>query len=314
MSKINDANKAKDALKKAGVPLPDGFNDLTYAEQAERGKELLEEHSKKGESPKADASMPELPSMSNEQFEAVLGAIKELKGELRKKDADIAALNKRIEERGSGVTGSQYDPNYIRMMKDIARGEFKDGMVPMEYANDEDRLDEPVTFFGRKSNIKIWVIQSSGKNISPPNGYDCVRFTNHFWYPNHETGKPNVLCSFTTSSKIMSEYVRLDPRFGVEFFDDIEEASALSERSRWADFREQRILALRSKPQHEVQAMAPSLGIRTGSATDYPNLLKLIAEKLADQDEAAMKSGEAALRKENDPSVLMRHKDAIALA
>lgn len=311
MSKITEANKVKDALKKANIPFPEGFDDLTYAEQAKQGQALLDAASEKEDGAGAKDT-PTLPAMQPEQFEAVLAAIKELKGELRKKDADIAALTKRIDEKGSGVTGSQYDPNYIRMMKDIARGEFKDGMVPMEYANDDDRMEEPVTFFGRKSNIRIWVIQSAGKNISPPNGYDCVRFTNHFWYPNNETGKPNVLCSFTTSSRIMAEYLRLDPRFGVEFFDDIAEASSLSERSRWADFREQRILALRSKPQHEVQAMAPGLGIRSGSATDYPSLLKLIAEKLADQDEEGMKRAEEALRKENDPSVLMRHKEAIA--
>lgn len=305
MSKVHEANKVKAELKAKGISLPEGFNDLPYDEQVKRGNEMLQ-----GDERPASRGT-EMKPMNEEQFAEVLNVIKELKAELRKKDADIAEITKRFDERAAASPMSQYDPNYIKMMREISRPEIKDGMVPMEYANDQDRLDEPVTFFGRKSNIRIWVVQHGGQRLTPPNGYDCVRFHNHFWYPNEDTGKPNVLCSFTTQSRLMAEFCRLDPRFGVEFFEDVAEATALNERSRWADYQRQHLMALRSKPQHEVQLMATRFGIATGSSTDWSHVLKLVAERLADQDEKGAQEAEAKMKQGNDPSVLIRHKEAL---
>lgn len=325
MSIIKEANAIKEQLKEKSIPFPEGFTDLTYEEQVKQGKALLAgepsstpivatPNAATPSEPKEESRGVEMKHMSPEVLTAVLDEIKTMRREMAAKDADLEALRKKFDERATASPLSQYDPNYIKMMREISRPDIKDGMIPMEYANEQDRMEKPVTFFGRKSNIKIWVVQHGGQNILPPNGHDCVRFTNHFWYPNQETGKPNVLCSVTTQSKIMAEYIRLDPRFGVEFFEDVAEAVAISDRSRWADFREQRLMSLRNKPQHEIQALAGQLGIATGIATDYGHILKQIAGKQADQDEAAMKAGEAKMMEKNDPKVLIGLKNMLTPA
>lgn len=315
MSIIKEANAIKEQLKEKSIPFPEGFTDLSYEEQVKQGKVLL------GMEPSSTPIDPadlkdepkgvEMKHMSPEVLTEVLNEIRGLRQEMARKDVDIAALRKQVEEKAAASPMSKYDPAYIDMMRQITRPDFKDGMIPMEFANDEDKLEKPVTFFGRKSNIKIWVVQHGGQNILPPNGHQVVRFINHFWYPNQETGTPNVLCSVTTQSKLMVDYIRLDPRFGVEFFEDVAEAVAISDRSRWADFREQRLMSLRSKPQHEIQALAGSLGINTGIATDYGHILKQIAGKQADQDEASMQDVETKMKSNNDPAVLLTHKTAL---
>ncbi len=298
----------KTKLTKAGFPIPANLDSMSEEDQVITMEIILGDEGDEETSVKGGT---EFKDIGPTEIKAMLGAIKELQEQSKK---DREEYNKKLAElssaSGFGASGSRYNEDFIKMMREINRPDHsKDGIIPMEFANAEDKLDEPVTFFGTKSRIKIGVIEVGGQRLSPPNNNDWVVFQNDFWFRDQFTGKLHVRCHYTTQSKAMAEYLRKSNKYRVEIFEDTNEASAVSENSYWADIRDQRLQVIKGRPEHTVVQQAMARGININSATDHFSICKLLAEKEADEQIASEKAGADALRPEN---LIMRQRPIVA--
>ncbi len=306
MSKKDEITRLKEKLKAAGKSIPPNLASMSEDDQIITMEIIIGDE---GDDPKTNGGT-EFKDIGQPEVKALLGAIKDLQ---KQREQDKAEFEKRLSALsgggGFGAPGSQFNEDFIRMMREINRPERnKGGTIPMEFANDEDKC-EPVTFFGTKSNIKIGIIEVGGQQLSPPNNHEWVVFKNDFWFRDPFTGKLHVRCHYTTSSKLMIEYIRKSNKYRVEIFEDTNEASAVSENSYWADVRDQHLQVIKGRPEHIVVQQAIARGINIGSATDHFSICKLLAEKEADDQIASEKAGADSLRPEG---LIMRAKPIVA--
>lgn len=307
MTKKEQIAAMKAKLVSEGLTIPSAIDGVSEDEQIAALKTILgdeEEPSREG---------TEFKDIGAKEIKALLGAINDLQKQVAKRDNDVDALNRKITELSSGggfgAPGSQYNEDFIRMMREINRPERNEGgTIPMEFANDDDKCD-PVTFFSTKANVKIGVIEVGGQQLSPPNNHKWVIFQNDFWFRDNFTQKLHVRGHYTTSSKLMIEYIRKSNKYRVEIFEDTNEASAMSENSYWADIRDQRLQAIKGRPEHVVVQQAISRGINIGAATEHFHICKLLAEKEADEQIASEKAGADSLRPDN---LIMRARPIVA--
>lgn len=307
MSKKDEIARLKQKLKAAGAPIPANLSEMSEDDQIITMELIVGDEGEEQEKVKGGTEFKDIGST---EVKAMMEAIRELQ---KQREKDKEEYSRKLAELTSGgnfgASGSRYNEDFIKMMREINRPDHsKDGIIPMEFANTDDKLDEPVTFFGTKSRIKIGVIEVGGQRLSPPNNHEWVVFQNDFWFRDNFTGKLHVRCHYTTQSKAMAEYLRKSNKYRVEIFEDTAEASAVSENSYWADIRDQHLQAIKGRPEHLVVQQAMAKGISIGSATDHFAICKLLAEKEADEQIASEKAGADSLRPEG---LIMRAKPIV---
>jgi len=306
MSKKDEIARLEKKIKASGKPVPANLKEMSEDDQIITMELIVGDE---GEEQEKVNGGTEFKGIGPTEVKAMLGAIKDLQKQIANNKEEYDKKLSELSGGGNfGASGSRYNEDFIKMMREINRPDHsKDGIIPMEFANAEDKCD-PVTFFGTKSKIKIGVIEVGGQRLSPPNNNEWVVFQNDFWFRDPFTGKLHVRCHYTTQSKAMAEYLRKSNKYRVEIFEDTNEASAVSENSYWADIRDQHLQAIKGRPEHLVVQQAMALGISIGSATDHFAICKLLAEKEADAQIASEKAGADSLRPEG---LIMRAKPIV---
>lgn len=222
----------------------------------------------------------------------------DMRKEMSKRDAVIDEMRKKLDASvASGSSGSHssnmlFDPGVQLALKHIGQKQTSDkGLLRMEYANDDDRLDEPIVFYTNKRNQRLHQVFIAGQPIAPPLNMDVVRFRPLFWFRNPKTNRVDTRGELVVHSKQLAEWIRKSNKYGVEIFESIEEVMHLSENSAWADVRDRILSGLNMKSDSDIDRLANRYGVNIGRGADYSQVRKLIAEKMTNEQMSSEQHG-----------------------
>ena len=221
-----------------------------------------------------------------------------LKKEREERDKENQKLDKVLRQLQASSPSSEkgnlmQDPAFLAAMDQIIHGrERKDGLIDSRYVNEADRI-KPVTFWATKKFGKLTFRIEGGVRISPPNGSEGVKFHYNFRNVDPQTLRITTRGYFVTESRLMAEWLRKHEKFGVEIFENIEDADQQNANSDWADARDRALQILNQQTDDRIINVALQLGVKFNQKTSIPDIKRLVAEKQANkafQEQAAARA------------------------
>lgn len=236
----------------------------------------------------------------------------EMRKEMAKRDAAIDDMRKRLDAKiavaapESSSANLLMDPSIRLALKAIGEKSTNEkGLLRMEYANEDDKLKEPIVFYTNKRNQRLHQVFIAGQPVAPPLNMDVVRFRPLFWFRNPKTNKVDTRGELVVQSKQLAEWIRKSNKYGIEIFESIEEVMQLSDNSTWADARDRILSGLRLKSDSDIDRMASQYSIPIGRGADYFQIRKAIAEKMTDEQMALGNQAQV------EHNVFRQHSEAI---
>jgi hypothetical protein len=226
---------------------------------------------------------------------------------------DIAAKlgAQSLVQTGAGTESILQNPEFIAAMDRIIHGKRNEstGLISERYVNPSDRI-APVTFFATKKFGMLRFRVEGGVRIEPPNGSEGVKFTYNFRNIDPQTLRITTRGHFTTESKSMYEWIKKHEKYGVEIFENPNEADKMSANSDWADARDRHMTILRQRTDDHTISAALQLGIKFNGDTHILELQRLVAERLANKEFEQRTSERAEFLKERQADALLMDRVA----
>ena len=294
--------KAKEDIKLLGLDVPERAEELTDEGYLEQLKAFYKENKSapkktKQEAEKADALAGQPDGTTHftaEQVEQMLSKMQSsfeerLKKEREERQKDNEKLDKVLQQLQMSNPSTEkgnlmQDPQFLAAMDQIIHGrERKDGLIDSRYVNEADRI-KPTTFWATKKFGKLSFRIEGGVRIAPPNGSDGVKFFYNFRNVDPQTLRITTRGYFVTESRLMAEWLRKHEKFGVEIFENIEEADKQNSNSDWADARDRYLQILNQQTDDRIINTALQLGVRFNQKTSITEIKRLVAERQANKE------------------------------